>query len=160
MKREGQQRLTVIPLTWREASRFVNELHRHHSAARGQKFAIGVVDESGVLRGVAQCGRPISREVAKDKLVLEINRTCTDGFPNANSALYGACYRIAMAMGYKKVITDTEEGESGASLRAAGFVEGKKRRPRLNWANSSVKLRGIRNADGREMVARVGWSRS
>jgi hypothetical protein len=159
MRREGQQRLTIIPLTWREAGAFVDRLHRHHSRSRGQKFAIGVVDESGVLRGVAQCGRPISREISKDNLILEINRTCVDGCPNANSALYGACYRIAMAMGYKKVITDIQEGESGVSLKAAGFVAESSRRPRKNWADSSVKLRHIRNSASLGDVGRTRWCR-
>ena len=47
--------------------------------------------------------------------------TCTDGCPNANSALYGACWRIASAMGYRRLVTYTEGGESGASLKAAGL---------------------------------------
>jgi hypothetical protein len=158
MRREGQQRLKVVPMTWREASAFVNKLHRHHSGSRGQKFAIGVVDESGTLRGVAQCGRPVSREL-DNGFTLEINRTCTDGFPNANSALYGACCRIASAMGYVKVITDIQEGESGVSLRAAGFVEGETRKPRKNWAESSQKLRHLRNFAALGQVARTRWSR-
>lgn len=160
MRREGQFRLKVIPLTWKEAGAFVDRLHRHHSRSRGQKFAIGVVDEAGELRGVAQCGRPVAPEIAKDKLVLEINRTCTDGCPNANSALYGACYRIAMAMGYRRVITDIQEGESGVSLKAAGFIEGRKRKPRKNWAQSSVKLRHLRNLAAPGNVARTRWSRT
>lgn len=159
MKRPGQQKLTIVPLTWKEAGAFVDKLHRHHSRSRGQRFAIGVVDEAGVLRGVAQCGRPVAREIAKDKLVLEINRTCTDGCPNANSALYGACYRIAIAMGYKRVITDTEEGESGASLRAAAFVPSDPRKPRNNWAEASLKLAHLRNPKARSGVSRTRWTR-
>jgi hypothetical protein len=47
-------------------------------------------------------------------------RVCTDGTPNACSALYGACRRIAKAMGYTRVITYTLADEDGASLRAVG----------------------------------------
>lgn len=157
MRRPGQQRLVVIPITWREACEFVKAHHRHHKEPRGQKFAIGVIDEGGELRGVATCGRPVSKEIAKDPFILEVNRTCTAGFPNANSCLYGACYRIAMAMGYNKVITDIEDGESGVSLKAAGWVEGEKRKPRPNWANSSKKLRHLRDRGAREMVSRTRW---
>jgi len=160
VKREGQQKLRIIPLSWREACAFIAEHHRHHKPPRGQKFAIGVVDEENRLRGVATCGRPIAPEIAKNKLILEVNRTCTDGCPNANSALYGACYRIAMAMGYEKIITDTQEGESGASLRAVGWVEGPLRKPRKNWADSSVKLKHLRDPKALGMVPRKRWSKS
>lgn len=36
--------------------------------------------------------------------------------------LYGACCRIAKAMGYKEVITYTLESESGVSLKASNFT--------------------------------------
>lgn len=157
MKQPGQSRLYIIPLSWKEACAFVKAHHRHHKPPRGQKFAIGVIDEDGELRGVATCGRPISIEIAKDPFVLEVNRTCTAGFPNANSALYGACYRVAMAMGYTKVITDIQDGESGVSLKAAGWIEGRKRKPRPNWANSSRKLRHLRDSTAPGMVARTRW---
>lgn len=159
MRREGQQRLRIIPMTWREACAFIVQHHRHHKPPRGQKFAIGVVDEAGVLRGVATCGRPIARAEDKQKYILEVNRTCTDGCPNANSALYGAAYKIAMAMGYERVITDTQEGESGASLRGAGWKEVRKRKPRKSWADSSVKLRDLRDPVGNGGVARVRWEK-
>lgn len=45
-----------------------------------------------------------------------------DGTYNACSMLYGACCRIAMAMGYTKVITYTLVSENGASLKASGFT--------------------------------------
>lgn len=158
MKREGQQRLTVIPLSWKEACVFIKQLHRHHKPPTGQKFAIGVIDESGMIRGVATCGRSIARAM-DDRFTLEVNRTCTDGFPNANSALYGACTRIAVAMGYHFIHTDIQKGESGASLRAVGWIEGQERKPRKNWANSSVKLRGLRDPSSLENVPRIRWSK-
>ena len=36
--------------------------------------------------------------------------------------LYGACCRIAKAMGYKKVITYTLQSEDGSSLKASNFI--------------------------------------
>ena len=42
---------------------------------------------------------------------------------NQKIMLYGACVRIAKAMGYKKVITYTLSSEFGASLRASNFID-------------------------------------
>jgi hypothetical protein len=80
-----------------------------------------VEDESGELVGVAIAGLPKARMLARDRFVLEINRTCTNGTPNANSMLYGAIARAAFALGYRRVVTYTLVEESGASLRAAGW---------------------------------------
>src|SRR5262245_29405441 len=126
-------RLTIMPMTWREACAFCDRVHRHHGVPRGCKFAIGVVDEVGALRGVALCGRPVSR-MLDDGWTLEVNRTATDGCANANSALYGACWRIAVAMGYRRLVTYTQEGETGASLRAAGFRLVRELPARGSWA--------------------------
>ena len=73
-----------------------------------------------------------------------MNRTCTDGTPHVNSMLYGAAWRAAKAMGYRRLITYTQEGESGASLKAAGYRVIAKLEPRGNWAESSVTLRHLR----------------
>ena len=112
--------MTIVPLTLREANAFVKEHHRHHGAAAGCKFAIGIKDD-GKLIGVAICGRPVSRYY-DDGLTLEINRVCTIGTKNACSRLYGACRRIASAMGYKRMITYTLLSESGTSLKASNAV--------------------------------------
>ena len=115
----------IAPITFREASEYINQYHRHHNATVGCKFCISVVDDDGQIHGVAVCGRPVSRKL-DDGLTLEINRVCTDGARNACSMLYGACVRIAKAMGYKKVITYTLQSEDGASLKASNFIcEGK-----------------------------------
>lgn len=111
--------LTLCPVTLEEANAFVAQWHRHHKPVPGAKFCIGVAD-GGHICGVAIVGRPIAR-MADDGWTLEVNRTCTDGTRNANSALYGACRRAAWALGYKKLITYTLPEEGGASLRAAGF---------------------------------------
>lgn len=109
----------VIPITLKQANSFVTANHRHHSSVAGCKFALGLTD--GELIGVAICGRPVSRFL-DDGLTLEVNRLCTDGTRNACSMLYGACIRVAKAMGYKKVITYTLESENGASLKASNFI--------------------------------------
>lgn len=112
--------MRIIPITLKEANAYVNRYHRHHNATVGCKFAIGVA-ENNKLVGVAICGRPVSRYY-DNGLTLEINRVCTNGTHNACSKLYGACCRIAKAMGYKKVITYTLQSENGASLKASNFL--------------------------------------
>lgn len=150
--------LELVPVTFRQANAFVAQLHRHHKPVRGWVFGVGLVDGDGVLRGVAMAGRPVARAL-QDGRTLEVSRTCTDGCENANSMLYGAIWRAARALGYRRAYTYTEEGESGASLRAAGWVLDATLEPRANWADSSVQLKGLRDPDGRGGVRRYRWIR-
>lgn len=143
---------TTIPMTWRQACEYVTDHHRHHGPPRGCKWAIGITDGTGMLRGVALCGRPVSR-MLDDGYTIEVNRTCTDGYPNANSALYGACWRIARAMGYRQLITYNQEGETGASLRAAGLVPLAELPTNLGWDRPNRR----RTPRGTENVARTLW---
>ncbi len=113
--------MKIVPITFKEASNYINKNHRHHSATIGCKFCISVVDDDGQLHGVAVCGRPVSRHL-DDGVTLEVNRVCTDGTRNACSMLYSASCRIAKEMGYKKVITYILESENGASLKASNFI--------------------------------------
>lgn len=115
-----QPRLTVVPITFREASEFVKEHHRHHRPPQGHKFSIAVSDEQGDIRGVAMVGRPVAR-MSDDGVTAEVIRVATDGCPNACSALYGAAWRAARGMGYRRLITYTLPEESGSSLRGAGW---------------------------------------
>ena len=147
--------MEVRPVTFRQACAFVAELHRHNKPPRGHKFSIGLFDGERMV-GVAMAGRPVARHY-DDGLTLEVNRTCTDGTRNANSMLYGAVWRAAKAMGYRRCVTYTQADESGASLRAAGFIKVKILEPRGSWAESSVKLKGIRDTVGTGGVARVLW---
>lgn len=112
--------MTIVPVSLAEANAFVAEHHRHHTRVVGHKFSIGVTDSDGVLRGVAIVGRPVAR-ARDDGRTLEVTRVATDGCPNACSALYGAAWRAARAMGYSRLGTYTLETESGTSLRAAGW---------------------------------------
>ncbi|PWY09659.1 XF1762 family protein [Citrobacter koseri] len=129
--------MDIVPITFRQACDFVRQLHRHNKPPAGHKFSIGLLHE-GVLVGVAMAGRPVAR-FFDDGLTLEVNRTCTDGTRNANSMLYGAVRRSAWGMGYRRIVTYTQAGESGASLRAAGFSLVKTLPARGSWAESSVK---------------------
>ena len=110
----------IRPITFKQASDFINHFHRHHKATVGHKFSVGLY-EGEQLIGCAVCGRPVSRFL-DDGLTCEINRLCTDGTYNACSMLYGACCRIAKDMGYRKIITYILQSEPGTSLKASGFI--------------------------------------
>lgn len=124
--------LRIVPVTFADACGFVATWHRHHQPPIGHKFSIGVADGDDRLVGVAIVGRPVARSY-DDGMTLEVNRTATDGTPNANSALYGAAWRAAKALGYRRLITYTQAGETGASLRAAGWRVVAQRPPRAGW---------------------------
>jgi hypothetical protein len=148
--------MRIRPITFREACENVALLHRHNKPPRGHKFSIAVESDDGKLVGVVMVGRPIAR-VFDDGVTAEINRTCTDGFPNANSKLYGAAVRACKAMGYERVITYTQVTERGSSLRGAGFVRVKDLKARKSWAESSVALRDTRDPIGNGGIPRVLW---
>lgn len=112
--------LVIRPISIRDANAFVKDYHRHSIPTVGGKFAIACY-YAGVLVGVAICGRPVSRKL-DDGETLEIYRNCTNGTRNACSKLYGACVRVALAMGYTKIVTYTLEDENGASLKASNFI--------------------------------------
>lgn len=143
--------LHIVPVSFRAAAEFVAQHHRHHRPPRGMKFALGVAQD-GRLVGVAMVGRPVARHY-DDGLTLEVNRTCTDGAPNANSMLYGAAWRAAKALGYRRLITYTQVGETGASLRGAGWRVVAERGPRPGW-DCPARARSDRGTDG---VARTLW---
>lgn len=112
--------LTITPINLDEANAFVFVHHRHHKGVPGAKFSVAVSDDAGVVRGVAIVGRPVARHT-DDGWTLEVNRCCTDGVRNGCSILYGAAWRAAKALGYKRLITFTLPEEGGSSLRASGW---------------------------------------
>ena len=149
--------LCITPVTFKAACEFVRLHHRHNKPPVGWKFGVGVSLADSMV-GVATAGRPVSRVIQKrEPLTLEINRTCTDGSKNANSMLYGAIWRAAKALGYTRCITYTQADEDGASLRAAGFTRVKELEARKSWAESSQKLKEMRDPVGNGGVARVLW---
>lgn len=111
--------LDLTPITLAEANAFVTEYHRHHKPVVGHKFSIGLHDGERV-RGVVIVGRPVARN-NDNGWTLEVNRCCTDGVKNGCSMLYGAAWRAAKALGYRRLITYTLPEEGGASLRASNW---------------------------------------
>lgn len=106
----------------------------------------------GTLRAVAIVGRPVARHL-DDGATLEVTRTASDGTRNTNSLLYGASWRATKALGYRRLITFTQEGESGASLRGAGWRVIASRPPRAGWHTPSRPRAG----NGTDHVARSLW---
>lgn len=113
--------LRLAPISLKEANAFVDAIHRHRGPVAGHKVSIAAADESGRVRAVAILGRPVARG-RDDGRTLEVARLASDGVPNACSFLYAAAWRAAKALGYERVGTYTMAHESGASLRAAGWV--------------------------------------
>ena len=110
----------LVPITLREANAFVTEHHRHHGETRGCICCVGVATGQDVI-GVAIVGRPVAR-MAQDGWTAEVTRLCVrEGYPNACSMLYGAAWRAVRALGYRRCITYILEGETGVSLKAAGW---------------------------------------
>jgi hypothetical protein len=138
--------LEICPLTFRQACAYVERHHRHHGIQADQ------------LHGVAIIGRPIARAY-DDGFTAEVLRTCTDGTRNANSLLYGAAWRAAKAMGYRRLVTYTQHGESGASLRGAGWHVVAERPARASWADSTAdpRLVALRDPIGAGGVQRTLW---
>ena len=161
--------LRIVPVTLEDANAFVRRLHRHNKPVVGAKFCIGVSTDiscdycggSGTwfdwmvamrevcpkckgektqIVGVAIVGRPVAQKL-DDGMTAEITRVCTDGTKNAASMLYGACRKVARAMGYDRIFTYTLPEEGGASLRAAGF--------KLDKEDAGGSAKMWHNRDGR-----------
>lgn len=146
--------MRITPITLREASAFVEKHHRHHKPPQGALFAIAASEGDQVV-GVAIVGRPVAR-LANDGWTAEVTRLCTIGNKNACSMLYGASWRAARAMGYRKLITYTLPEEGGASLRGAGWTclgqagggsWSRKDRPRVDTHPTQTKLKWCRGID-------------
>ena len=124
--------LRIVPVTIKHANLFVEAWHRHNGPPPGALFALGVADDNDVLCGVAIVGRPVARAF-QDGMTAEVRRTATDGARNANSMLYGAAWRAARALGYRRLVTYTQAGEPGTSLHAAGWRIVAERPARPGW---------------------------
>lgn len=138
--------LQLQPITWQEACTFIAAHHRHHLPSVGWKYGIAVNDGEKVV-GVVTVGRPVARHF-DNGWTLEVTRCCTDGSKNAPSMLYGAAWRAAKALGYKRLITYTLQEEPGTSLFAAGWKDigpaggggwDRPGRPRVDKAPTGIK---------------------
>lgn len=141
-----------MPVTFAQAKAFITDWHRHHKAPQGHRYSIGIAcgDE---LVGVAVVGRPVAR-MLDDGHTLEVTRVAVaDGTPNGCSMLYAAAWTAAKALGYRTLITYSQAGESGASLRAAGWRVVASRPPSPGWTRPSRP----RTDRGVDHIARQRW---
>lgn len=125
----------VCPVTITDAKAFVSRHHRHNRAPLSALFAVGV-SEADEIVGVAIVGRPVARAL-DDGRTVEVTRVCTTGQRNACSMLYGAAWRAAEALGYRRAITYTLASETGASLKASGWKKDADLAARPSWSSAS-----------------------
>jgi hypothetical protein len=85
---------TIIPMTLKEARRFV---------------------------GVAITGRPVNRVLDNGWTAEVLRVALLEEVPNGCSQLYGASWRAARALGYRRLVTYTLLEERGVSLLASGW---------------------------------------
>nr|WP_211235376.1 XF1762 family protein [Deinococcus ficus] len=78
------------------------------------------MNDGAAVVGVVMVGRPVARGY-DDGTTLEVTRLCTTGAANAASMLYGAAWRAAKALGYRRMFTYTLAQEHGYSLTASGW---------------------------------------
>lgn len=148
---------TLLPLTRERANAFVAAHHRHAVPVRAHRFAIGLADDAGELRGVVIVGNPIARHLA-DGYTAEIVRLTTDGSANACSQLYAAAWRAWRAMGGRRIVTYTLATEPGTSLRAVGWqrvADCPPRAPGRGWADAGRRAPSLLEPE--PVPARVRW---
>lgn len=143
--------LRLVPVDRDTAMAFIAAVHRHHGRPQGYRYAIGVADDDRLV-GVATAGRPVARAL-QDGWTIEVTRVATDGTPNSCSMLYGVCWRSARALGYRRAITYTQTSETGASLRAAGWLLDAELPARAGWDVPGRR----RQSTGTENVGRHRW---
>jgi hypothetical protein len=108
------------PITLRQANALVAAHHRHAPQVRGCICCVGLAVGAEYV-GAAIVSRPVARG-HQDGYTAEVSRlVVADGIPNGCSQLYGAAWRAARALGYRRLITYTLTSESGVSLRASGW---------------------------------------
>lgn len=169
MKYDGPRiHYRAVPLTLAEANAYVTAVHRHNGKIPMARIAVGAIDETGTLRGVALATRPVARGLGHPT-TLEVARVCTDGAPNLCSFLYARIVRAAKELGYARLVTYTLTEEDGASLKAAGWVmvsDEQRRRERggsrtRDWTErgrESLKHLGPRNRWEISLAEPVMWS--
>lgn len=112
--------MKIVPLSRKDARRFVALHHRHSAPPPGDMFRCALEHDGDIL-GVGIAGRPVARHL-DDGATVEILRICTDGTDSACTRLYGALCRAAKALGFSRAVTYTLASEPGSSPKAAGFV--------------------------------------
>jgi len=140
------------------AIQFNKDVRRRLPHIQGAMWCISVRSEDEIV-GIALVGHPSQEQTTNEYDHLRVLRVSVrEGYKNACSMLYSACWRAARAMGVSSMDTFTHLDEPGTSLRAAGWVEdglttggeysrkGRSRKPQEDpgpkrrwWAPGSIK---------------------
>ena len=148
--------LSCIPLTLKDANKFVKEFHRHNKDCRGHRFSIGAIYKDELV-GVAIIGRPIARKLDQ-KLIAEVLRNCVkpDAPKGTCSFLYSKAIQVWQVLGGKKVITYTLETEKGSSLKAVSFKDVSKSPVfKYGWTN-----RNNRVLPDTQKIRKIRWEKT
>lgn len=149
------KRLPTVPLRIEEldiasARQFCDRIHEHHEPPLSGLFALAAW-EGLLCVGVAIVGRPVARKFDNGSIA-EVTRTATDGVRGACSLLVRAAGREALARGYRRIVSYTLLGETGACYRAARW------RPTGITNNpNGWQSRPGRDDDGRQKGAKIRW---
>lgn len=114
----------IVPVTWKQAQRFIREWHRHLPKLVGCRFAAALA-ENGDVVAVATAGTAarVWNKERKIGITRVAVRPGVDVEINACSRLYGRLCRAAQALGYREAWTYTLPEEPGISLKAANFED-------------------------------------
>ncbi|OJV40162.1 MAG: hypothetical protein BGO25_03160 [Acidobacteriales bacterium 59-55] len=149
--------LEIGEVMFSDVKEFIREHHRHCDPPSGWKYGAALFNGDDMV-AVMAAGRPGSRHLDAQGC-MEITRVCVKDMEphglvaNACSILYGYGCREAFKRGYKRVVTYTKKGESGASLRAAGFA------PVAVSDGGEWDRPGRPRRPGRNTVPKVRWER-
>lgn len=116
------------PITVKAATAWVKATHRHLPTVQGGLFAVSV-EQGPELVGAGIVGNPARVWQGTGRCVISrvavtagLDRVGTHAAPVC-TMIYGSLCRAARALGYREAWTYTLPEESGASLRAAGFID-------------------------------------
>lgn len=125
MKPANAVELHLRPWTVKRSAalNFVRDVHRRLPKIQGAMWCISARHGASIV-GVALVGHPSQEQTTDEYDHLRVLRVAVkEGYPNACSMLYAACWRAAKAMGVDSMDTFTHLDEPGTSLRAAGWIE-------------------------------------
>lgn len=125
MAETAYKALRLRPWTVKRAAAltFVEQVHRRLKRVQGAMWCVSVREGNEIV-GVALVGWPARKLSNPECDTLAVLRVAVkEGYKNACSMLYGACWRAARAMGCENMVTYTHIDEPGTSLKAAGWIE-------------------------------------
>jgi hypothetical protein len=88
--------MRIIPLTLKEAVRFLDSRKQVYRVPRDTVLVVGIADEDG-LHGVLIAGCNSGEEA-------HLGHVYSDGTPGGFSLLYGDAWRALKAMGYRRAV--------------------------------------------------------